>query len=256
MKATEIKISQLKSNEAVILNRISQLDLRCKAEKELVFEEYFTVSGEYKLNTSADRVSITALDSRYGIIDIYFYENYNDGKYEITKPEISMSSFRSESFENGWVGERYEVILKAIHTVEDYGDDIIGRLNIISNNYRNLKESLWPELKDIRKVIAIEEALLKQIEKDEMMTQLFGDGINISQLESDRYYPSFDVKFDWTVRGVKKLKATRKSASGKSVDLEIEIAEHYGDRKTIVVDRVRFDNVEFFLKHNSERIAS
>jgi hypothetical protein len=50
----------------------------------------------------------------------------------------------------------------------------------------------------------------------------------------------------------------KKSASGKSIDLQVSVRRGYGDEKTlevIDVDRVRFDNVKSFISRNSQSIV-
>ena len=76
--------------------------------------------------------------------------------------------------------------------------------------------------------------------------------------KDDNYLPRFQVKFDWELHSVKSIRGMKKSASGKSIDLQVSVRRGYGDEKrleVIDVDRVRFDNVRSFIRRNKNVIV-
>ena len=77
--------------------------------------------------------------------------------------------------------------------------------------------------------------------------------------------PNIDVKFDRTIFNVKGLQIIKKTASGKSADIELKTmsnvwnpdTQSYNEKEQIkVVEKVRMDNVERFLQYNSKRISA
>ena len=94
-----------------------------------------------------------------------------------------------------------------------------------------------------------------------MMERLFDeDGISIIPESDDNYLPQLEVKWDWRISNVAGLRGVKKSASGKSVDLEIKRRfrdYNSNDWKfdTVKAEKVRFDKVESFLNRNKKYIG-
>ena len=145
--------------------------------------------------------------------------------------------------------------------VEDFGDDIIAELNMIEAKYDNLIESFRPFLKELKKSIDSQTEDINKLEKENMMEKLFDeDGISFSPEKDDSWLPRFEVKWDWEISSVAGLRGVKKSASGKSVDLEVK--RRFRDWESndwkfdsVKVERVRFDKVESFLKRNQKYIG-
>ena len=78
--------------------------------------------------------------------------------------------------------------------------------------------------------------------------------------ENDNTLPSLQLKWDWNINSVSGIRATKMSASGKSVDLEVRTRfRDYNSSefqfRTTEVEKVRFDNVESFLRRNEKMIG-
>ncbi len=98
-----------------------------------------------------------------------------------------------------------------------------------------------------------------ELERQAIFTKLETEGIEFTPNKYDRF-PELDVRWDWTVRGIFKIKVVKKTASGKSADLEI-VTRHKtweGDFQdsTTTVDKVRMDKVESLLSYYRESIVA
>ena len=263
----EMRLEDLYDQKYGLDERIENLYKRKKQQKKLVLEKYFNIElpEDYSIFIKSDEnVELRAGESKYASGDFYFYDKWgNDGR-AIEKAEINLSSFRSEvggGEESRWISSRFEAISKFALVVEDFGDDIIAELNMIEAKYANLTASFRPSLRDLKKSIDEQSEDIRNIEKENMMEKLFDeDGISLSSEKDDNWLPRFEVKWDYEISSVAGLRALKKSASGKSVDLEVK--RRFRDWQSndwkidsVKVERVRFDKVESFLNRNKKYIG-
>ncbi|MGA1048982.1 MAG: hypothetical protein ACO3UU_13325, partial [Minisyncoccia bacterium] len=107
---------------------------------------------------------------------------------------------------------------------------------------------------------------IESIQKAQLMNKLESDGIEFA-IEEDKYYklPELDIRWDWQVRGVKKIKVLSKTASGKSADIELQVTyKAYNSEsgkyeavvKTDTYEKVRMDKIERMLSYNKSIIVS
>lgn len=98
-----------------------------------------------------------------------------------------------------------------------------------------------------------------QIENDTRLAKLETEGLEFT---ADKYnnLPSLDVRFDWAVRNIFKIKVIKKTASGKSADLEIVTRHKTWEGNlvdnTTTVEKVRMDKVESLLSYYRESIVA
>ena len=259
----EMRLEDLYDQKYILDERIENLYKRKKQQKKLVLEKYFNIElpEDYSIFIKSDEnVELRAGDSKYAIGDFYFYDRWSNDGVAIEKAEISLSSFRAE-VEGNWISKRFEAISKFVMIAEDFGDDIVAELNMIEKRYNILPESIYQSRKELKKSINMQSADIDKLKKEQLMERLFDvDGISLTPEKDDNYLPRFEVKWDWEISNVAGLRVLKKSASGKSVDLEIKRRfRDYGsdDWKfdTLKADRVRFDKVESFLKRNKKYIG-
>ena len=265
---TTIEILKKRSDElydqkAGLEVRIKQLADRKKEQKKLVLEKYFNteIPENYSIFICSDeRVELRALKNKDNIVTAYFYDYWNEDGRMIEKIEVNLSSFRAEVGGN-WISNRFEAISKFVSVIEDFNDDLIAELNYIEEKYYKMANSFNPSFKDLNKAISDQLKDIKELEKEALLEKLFDeDGISLTTESDDNYLPRFEVKWDWEISNVAGLRAVKKSASGKSVDLEIKRRfRDYGSNDwkfdTVNAERVRFDKVEFFLKRNQKYIG-
>ena len=259
----KMRLDDLYDQKYIIDERIDNLEKRKKQQKKLVLEKYFNTElpEEYSIFIKSDEnVELRAGDSKYAIGDFYFYDRWTDEASVIEKAEINLSSFRAE-VKGDWISKRFEAISKFVMIAEDFGDDIIAELNLIESRYREFSNQIWPERRELRKAIDSQSKDISKLEKEELIEKLFDEnGILLTPEKDDNYLPNFEVKWDWEVSRVAGLRAVKKSASGKSVDLEIK--RRFRDWESndwkfdiVKAERVRFDKVETFLKRNQKYIG-
>ena len=259
----KMRLDELYDQKYGIDDRIDNLEKRKEQQKKLVLEKYFNTElpENYSIFIKSDEnVELRAGDSKYAIGDFYFYDRWSDEGNVIEKAEINLSSFRAE-VEGDWISKRFEAISKFVMIAEDFGDDIIAELNLIEKRYRDFVNQIWPLKKEINKSINSQSEDIKKLEKENMMEKLFDeDGISIIPESDDNYLPQIEVKWDFRISNVAGLRAVKKSASGKSIDLEIKRRfrdYNSNDWKfdTVKAERVRFDKVETFLRRNQKYIG-
>ena len=103
------------------------------------------------------------------------------------------------------------------------------------------------------------------IENDNLMKEVEGDGIEFKVDEENLYrLPDLDVRFDWNIRGIKKIKVTGKTKSGKSADIEIQtVNKAWNSEKdeyelvshTRTYERVRMDKISYLVSWNKDIIV-
>ena len=259
----EMRLNDLYDQKYILDERIDNLYKRKIEQKKLVLEKYFNTElpEDYSIFICSDeRVELRAGDSKHSIGDFYLYDRYSDGEMVVEKAEISLSSFRAE-VEGNWISKRFEAISKFVMITEDFGDDIVAELNMIEKRYNILPESIYQSRKELKKAIDSQSQDIDKLEKENMMERLFDeDGISIIPESDDNYLPQLEVKWDWRISNVAGLRGVKKSASGKSVDLEIKRRfrdYNSNDWKfdTVKAEKVRFDKVESFLNRNKKYIG-
>ena len=158
-----------------------------------------------------------------------------------------------------WAAERFKLLAFYSQALSDFMDDILAEMNVVLEMYTKLSEALYASKKPLNKEVREVNNMISKIEDENMMSKLMSeDGLMIEKKEEDSYLPSFQVKFDWELNSVKSIRGLKKSASGKSIDLEIAVRRGYGEDKkleVIKIDRVRFDNVKRFINRNSNSIV-
>jgi len=103
------------------------------------------------------------------------------------------------------------------------------------------------------------------IENDALMKKVETDGIEFEVDEENLYnLPDLDVRFDWNVRGISKIKVTGKTKSGKSCDLElVTVRKNWNSEKdeyetvyyTNTYERVRMDKISHLVSWNKDIIV-
>ena len=256
------RLDQLCSEDQISELRVNKLRNRMQDEQKLILEKYFgTTYDGFKMTIGRERVSITNTDSNWGVVDFYLHSNWKTDEGEkYDKIEMSTGSFRSEKMDESVV-ERFNMLSYFSKLVVDFEDDIIAEFNTNSRKYNKLIETFSDSRRALKKSIRSQEDDIRKIESEARLEKLFQeDGITINTLEDDNYLPQLQLKYNWRLSSVCKLKGIRKSASGKSVDLEITTRFKNWDSdkftyRTQNADRIRVDNVESFLRANSNRIA-
>lgn len=261
LEILEQKYNAIYDEIAGVDGRIDDLNERQSREYRSILEKYLEKHYAYDLIIHAKEVRITKKGENYSLLDLYLHDSWSGGKSVFDKITFNTSSFRTEfgGTDMKWATEQFECLAFYSRILEDFADDIIAEFNSVNERYSKLVSALYELRRPLKKDASKVNEMMDKVEEENMMEKLMSDdGLLVQDLEDDKYLPRFQVKFDWELNSVKSIRGLSKTASGKSVDLEVSVRRGYGNDttlETIKVDRVRFDNVKAFINRNKKRIA-
>jgi len=264
LEILENKYDLLSDEIAGIETRYENIQKREKREKRNVLKKYISGSfGKMKAIFHDTSIRISFGEDSYSILDMYVYDSWKGGNREYNRIDYSISSFRTE-FKKGtdmsWVEERFTALAFYAAEIDDNKDKILAEFNLIEEKYFKLCTAIHELKKPLRKERGEISEKIDRLKDEIMMDQLFSkDGLMIEPEKDDNYLPRFQVKFDWELNSVKSIRGVKKSASGKSVDLQVSVRRGWNNEnyklEVIDVDRVRFDNVRSFIRRNKNVIV-
>ena len=263
--------------KAIISNEEKIADLKTKRSKveesktDALSRMYMKYFGECLVNDDTIEVS-----------DTYCYFKRFDSDYNYHKEMLSISvrplswrneeadkietSYYSTSTNNEFELKRMILIGKVGQVILDFQDDIIAEYNSTRASFKveisKFNREIWALEKKVREM----NSEINTIENDALMKKVEIDGIEFEVDEENLYrLPDLDVRFDWNVRGIKKIKVTGKTKSGKSADIAVQTVHNgwnsdnseyelvYRDLK---FQRVRMDKINYLVDWNREKIVS
>lgn len=268
----EIEIIQ----KAIILNEEEILKLKTKKRKveesrtDELSRMYLKYFGECLVEEDTIEVS-----------DTYCYFKRFDPDYNYHKEMLSISvrplswrneeadkietSYYSTSTNNEFELKRMVLIGKVGQVILDFQDDIIAEYNLVRANFKDKLSELNKEIWALEKEVRGMRSEIDIIENDNLMKEVEGDGIEFKVDEENLYtLPDLDIRFDWTVKNIKKIKVTGKTKSGKSADIElVTVSKNWNSEKdeyetvyyTNTYERVRMDKINYLISWNKEIIV-
>lgn len=255
----QAKVSKFENKLALLENRKGALGWRRKQEVERVFKKFFTPDAEgIRISSLSERrIELALLDDRHGSIII---ERINQEDIERGSWSEELVDFKAWS--NGVtlknveeLEKRAQLQIKFAQQFVDFKDDAIAEVNHVQDRYDNWLNSLYKEAAEIRDEMRPFITELSELKEERLMNQLL-EGVELKMSEPTRWskgrFPELQVKYDWTLRDVKKVKVNRLTASGKSAD--IEVVQEWKDwdgniqSSTQNVERVRLDNIKAILR--------
>lgn len=242
------------------------LRIRSKRAKASAVESIFTPLFEGdKVEFSNDTISVYfgSKDNRYADMKIYLRDSWtSEGTEYKTEYEISTSSSNllgDTTKDSEWITNRFEKLAAYSKQAVDFMTDIIPALETIKDKYEPMLVSLAEARRPYKTKSQKADKLIKEVKTKETIEALQGKGVTFSKPKEYKGFasPEIALKFDWSVSGIKKIKVTEMSASGKSADVEI-YTNYYGaknydgqDIKPLVATRVRYSNIEYCLNQYS-----
>ena len=250
-----------------IETRLEDLSAERKEKQTNVLKKYIDTFDGFKVNYFSDKISVYVKNGNYSLLDIYLYDEWDGDTRSYKRIDFSTSSFRTE-YKTGanmeWAADRFKVLAFYSKALADHMDDILAEVNVIADKYTTLNIKLYDKKKPFNQEVREINKKIDELKDEQMMLKLMSeDGLIIDPKRDDKrnmddYLPRFQVKFDWELYGVKGIRGVKKSASGKSVDLQVSVKRGYGENSSlevIDVDRVRFDNVRAFIRRNEDQIV-
>ena len=262
----------------IILKNDSEIDKLKEVEKEIksnradelnqLFEKYFfdclETGDSLRVGSESFDIRRPAELREDSILTIYVKDS--TFSYESGNADKLAVSFYSTSHTDEYELRRMVTIGKVGQIILDFEDDILAGYNQIMVEYNKQltpnRKAQW-ELDKKNRDLYFE---IESIQKAQLMNKLESDGIEFA-IEEDKYYrlPELDIRFDWSVRGVKKIKVLKKTPSGKSADIELQVTynSYNTDKgkyeqvvKTDTYEKVRMDKIERMLSYNKSIIVS
>jgi hypothetical protein len=222
-------------------------------------------------------------DDKIEVSDTYVYFKRFDSDYNYHKEIMSISvrpktwrdeeadsietSFYSTSTNNEFELNRMILIGNVGRVILDFQDDIIAEYNLIRRSrYKVEISKLNSQIWDLEKKVREMNSEINTIENDALMDQIDKDGIEFKVDEENLYkLPDLDIRFDWNVKYIKKIKVIGKTKSGKSADIELVTVRNVWDEqkgkyelesRAINFQRVRMDKISNLISWNKEIIVS
>ena len=231
-----------------------------------VFNQVFASaleSGDI-LETSSDRVRFTRPQSGYSynkeVLDLYFRSE--DWKSE-TATQIQ-TSFYSTTGNSEFELRRMILIGKVGQIILDQSQDILQQFNQIKSDtreeIRQARKIEWGLDKEITNL----KSLIQGIEQENMLTQLETEGIELTETESYKL-PTLWINANRNISGIKNIRITGKTSSGKSADVEVKVIDQIYDMDTqsyspreveLSFSKVRMRNIESLITHNKNQILT
>ena len=245
-----------------IETHLENLSAERKEKQTNVLKKYIDTFDGFKVNYFSDHISVYVKDGNYSILDMYLYDEWDGDNRTYKRIDFSTSSFRTE-YKTGanmeWAADRFKVLAFYSKALADHMDDILAEVNVIAEKYTKLNNKLYDKKKPFNQEVREINKKIDELRDEQMMLKLMSeDGLTIDPKSEDTYLPRFQVKFDWELSSVKSIRGLKKSASGKSVDLQVSVRRGYGNDSSLEVidiDRVRFDNVRAFIRRNEDQIV-
>jgi hypothetical protein len=140
----------------------------------------------------------------------------------------------------GYIKENREALKTEFPTNKIWSSDTYKEKNRVENEIRSLKNEI------------------SEIEREAALAKLENEGVEFTA-EREYDLPSLDVRFNWTVSRICKIKVVKKTASGKSADLEIttRYKNYEGEvtEQVTTADKVRMEKVEDLVRYNRGKIV-
>ena len=263
------RIQVLEEKREKVYDKINEIETHLenhsaerKEKQTNVLKKYIDTFDGFKVNYFSDPVSVYVKDGNYSILDMYLYDEWDGDNRTYKRIDFSTSSFRTE-YKTGanmeWAADRFKVLAFYSKALADHMDDILAEVNVIAEKYTKLNNKLYDKKKPFNQEVREINKKIDELRDEQMMLKLMSeDGLTIEPDSEDTYLPRFQVKFDWELSSVKSIRGLKKSASGKSVDLQVSVRRGYGNDSSLEVidiDRVRFDNVRAFIRRNEDQIV-
>ena len=242
----------------------AERSLEYKAVAEKYFGEALTIEGD-KINASNERIEFVrnCPERNYDkdVLTVYLRgESFRD-----TDVDRLETSFYSTSENSEFELNRMVLLGKVAEIIIDHKDDILAEWNFVTESFGGKLNDARKKVYDAEKLVSENGEKISAIENEIVKEKLFGEGIKFEMPESGRTrdLPEFDARWNYRIDKVTSIRATRKTASGKSYDVEGTFAidrwdsdknEYYTEDSCFEVKAVKAENIDRMLSWNRELI--
>ena len=255
----KLKVSKFNRELKSLERRIDLLMYRREQEVKRVFEKYFASDlqeGIIVSHLSSMRIEYTLLDDTYNTITIKRID-----KQDVERGTWSDELVDFKAYTNGMSLKNVEEMelranlqISIAQLFNDFKDDAMAEVNYVQEKYDKFIGIIVEASREKRNEIEPFRTELRVLKEVEIEKKLL-EGIEF-ELQETRWgnpkYPALEVKYDWTINNVKRLKVRRFSASRKSADIEViqEWKDYDGkvSTRTENIERVRVDKFKNLVK--------
>ena len=267
LKSLELKYDQLDQELKALETRESRLYYRGENQKKLMLKKAFESFShdEFQIGVSSvQRVTLSPKNDSYNYLVEYSLDTRwrsDDGdRIERTRLNHNGSYFYNNEDEKNFNQAlvESEARMKFMKLAAEKDEQIQADWMAIDEKYSDLRAKFWDNLRDLRSAVNDASRDISKFEEQAEMDKL-EDKKGISFQEKDgKSLPGLDVRFDWRIGQIKNIRVVGKTASGKSVDLEVvrkwskwddNLEKRVDMDKLEVFPKVRFDKVKSLLRN-------
>ena len=267
LKSLNLRYDQLDQELKALESRESRLYYRGENQKKLMLKKAFESFSHDEFQTgvsSVQRVTLSPKNDSYNYLVEYSLDTRwrsDDGdRIERTRLNHNGSYFYNnednKNFNQALVESEARVEFMKLAAEKD--EQIQADWMAIDEKYSDLRAKFWDNLRDLRSAVNDASRDISKFEEQAEMDKLENkEGISFKSKDG-KSLPGLDVRFDWRIGQIKNIRVVGKTASGKSVDLEVvrkwskwddNLEKRVDMDKLEVFPKVRFDKVKSLLRN-------
>jgi hypothetical protein len=263
LESLNLRYDQLDQELKALESRENRLYYRGENQKKLMLKKSFESFSHDKFQTlvsSVDRVTLSPKNDSYNYLVEYSLDTRwrsDDGdRIERTRLNHNGSYFYNnedeKNFNQALVESEARVEFMKLAAEKD--EQIQADWMAIDEKYSDLRMKFWDKLKDLRSAVNDASRDISKFEEQAEMDKLENkEGISFKSKDGHSL-PRLDVRFDWRIGQIKNIRVVGKTASGKSVDLEV--VRKWSKWDDNLEKRVDIDKVEVFPKVRFDKVKS
>jgi len=263
LKSLELKYDQLDQELKALETRESRLYYRGENQKKLMLKKAFESFSHDEFQTgisSVQRVTLSPKNDSYNYLVEYSLDTRwrsDDGdRIERTRLNHNGSYFYNnednKNFNQALVESEARVEFMKLAAEKD--EQIQADWMAIDEKYSDLRAKFWDNLRDLRSAVNDASRDISKFEEQAEMEKLEDkEGISFKSKDG-KSLPGLDVRFDWRIGQIKNIRVVGKTASGKSVDLEV--VRKWSKWDDNLEKRVDMDKIEVFPKVRFDKVKS
>ena len=267
LKSLNLRYDQLDQELKSLESRENRLYYRGENEKKLMLKKVFESFSHDQFQigiSSTERVTLSPKGDGYNYLVEYSLDTRwrsDDGdRIERSRLNHNGSYFYNnednKNFNQALVESEARVEFMKLAAEKD--EQIQADWMVIDEKYSDLRMKFWDKLKDLRSAVNDASRDISKFEEQAEMDKLENkEGISFKSKDG-KSLPGLDVRFDWRIGQIKNIRVVGKTASGKSVDLEVvrkwskwddNLEKRVDMDKVEVFPKVRFDKVKKLLRN-------
>ena len=263
LKSLNLRYDQLDQELKSLESRENRLYYRGENEKKLMLKKVFESFSHDQFQigiSSTERVTLSPKGDGYN----YLVEYSLDTRWRSDDGDIierSRLNHNGSYFYNNEDNKNFnqalvesEARVEFMKLAAEKDEQIQADWMVIDEKYSDLRMKFWDKLKDLRSAVNDASRDISKFEEQAEMDKLENkEGISFKSKDG-KSLPGLDVRFDWRIGQIKNIRVVGKTASGKSVDLEV--VRKWSKWDDNLEKRVDMDKIEVFPKVRFDKVKS